>query len=216
MQLPLSEFVTVWTILAVNILSPGPNVLNTMATAMGSGRAAGLGAAAGVGLGIGMWCLSMSLGVAALFALWPAARILLTGLGIGLLLWFATRYLRGAWAGFRRRGSGGMAANEGLDWTRGFRRSLLVNLLNPKALTTWIAILAIFPVARAGAADVALLCAGACTLSFSIHTVYALAFSTPVAARVYLRHAWAISGATGLFFLGFAVKIAAGALPVSG
>ena len=207
---------TVWTILAVNILSPGPNVLNTMATAMGSGRSAGLGAAAGVGLGIGMWCLSMSLGVAALFALWPAARILLTGLGIGLLLWFALRYLRGAWAGFRRRGSGGMAANEGLDWPRGFRRSLLVNLLNPKALTTWIAILAIFPVARAGAADVALLCAGACTLSFTIHTVYALAFSTPVAARVYLRHAWAISGATGLFFLGFAVKIAAGALPVSG
>ena len=209
MSLPLGEFLTVWSILTVNILSPGPNVLNTMATAMGSGRPAGMGAAAGVGLGIGLWCLSMSLGVAALFALVPAARVALTLFAVGLLAWFATRYLRAAWAGFTRRGPGGMAANEGLTWHSGFRRSLLVNLLNPKALTTWLAILSIFPVARAGAGDIALLCAGACVLSFTIHSVYALAFSTPAAARVYLRHAWAISGGTGLFFLAFAASILA-------
>lgn len=209
MTLPWAEFVTVWTILTVNILSPGPNVLNTIATAMGSGRAAGMGAALGVGLGIGAWCLGMALGVAAIFAVLPMARAVLTFLAVALLIWFALRYLRGAWAGFRARGRGGLAEQPGMSLAAGFRRSLLVNLLNPKALTTWLAILSIFPVARAGAGDIALLCAGACALSFSIHTVYALAFSTPVAARIYLRHAWAVSGAAGLFFLAFAGSILA-------
>lgn len=74
MALPLSEFVPVWGFLALNILSPGPNVLNTMTTAMGSGRRAGLTSAAGVAVGIGLWCLGMSLGMAALFAALPAAR----------------------------------------------------------------------------------------------------------------------------------------------
>ena len=107
-------------------------------------------------------------------------------------------------------------ARDGLGLIAAFRRSLLVNALNPKALTTWIAILAIFPVARATAGDIALLCAGACALSFLIHSGYALIFSSPRAMRFYLRWSWAVSGATGLFFLGFAGKIALGALASSG
>lgn len=206
MALPWSEFLTVWTILAVNITSPGPNVLNTIATAMGSGRPAGMGAALGVGLGIGAWCLGMSLGVAAVFAVLPLARVVLTLLAVALLLWFAARYLRTALAGFRARGAR-LAEQSGMGLGAGFRRSLAVNLLNPKALTSWLAILSIFPVGQAGAGDIALLCAGACALSFGIHTIYALAFSTPVAARIYLRHAWAVSGAAGLFFLAFAASI---------
>jgi len=216
MTLPWAEFLTVWTILALNIASPGPNVLNTIATAMGSGRAAGMGAALGVGLGIGVWCLGMALGMAAVFVVLPLARGLLTALAIALLLWFAARYLRTAWAGYRRRGAGGLAERQGMGLGAGFRRSLAVNLLNPKALTSWLAIVAIFPLARAKGGDIALLCAGACGLSFSIHTVYALAFSAPPAARFYLRHAWIVSGATGLFFLSFAAALVAEALGQAG
>ena len=54
MTLPLADFLTVWTFLAVNILSPGPNVLNTISAAMSSGRPAGLGSALGVGVGLGL------------------------------------------------------------------------------------------------------------------------------------------------------------------
>src|SRR5690606_39909920 len=73
----------------------------TIASAMGSGRRAGLASAAGVALGIGMWCLAMTLGLAALFQTLPLARTALTVLAIGLLLWFASRYLHTAWAGWR-------------------------------------------------------------------------------------------------------------------
>jgi threonine/homoserine/homoserine lactone efflux protein len=206
--LPLGAFLTVWTILALNILSPGPNVLNTITTAMGSGRAAGFASAAAVGLGIGVWCLAMSLGMVAVFAVVPFAEEALTVMAAGLLVWFATKYLR---AGLR-----GLAGREvslkgvaGLDLRASFLRSLAVNATNPKALTTWIAILGIFPTAAAGATDIALLTAGACVLSLAIHTVYAALFSTRAAAAVYLRAAPAINLGVGVFFLWFAAKLAA-------
>ena len=207
MTLPFAQFLTVWAFLAMNIASPGPNVLNTIATAMGSGRLAGLGSAAAVGLGIALWCLCMSLGMAAVFAAEPAAKTVLTLVAVGLLGWFSARYLRAAWAGFRGQAAlpGG---GEGLTFASAFRRSLLVNVLNPKALTSWLAVLSFFPVHLASGADVALLCAGACAVGIAMHSIYALIFSTPAAARLYLRAGWVLSGAAGLFFAVFATRLA--------
>ncbi len=208
MTLPLAQFVPVWAFLAVNIASPGPNVLNTIASAMGSGRDAGLAAAAAVGLGVALWCLAMSLGMAALFAAVPGAQAVLTLCAALLLGWFASRYLRAAWAGMRGRPAppGGVA---GLGLALAFRRSLVVNLLNPKALTSWLAILAFFPVARAGPRDIALLCLGASLIATGLHVLYALVFSTPPAARLYLRAGWMLSGLAGLMFAAFALRLTA-------
>ena len=208
MTLPLAQFLTVWAFLGLNIASPGPNVLNTFASAMGSGRRAGMGSALAVGFGVALWCLGMSLGMAAVFVAFPAAQGVLTAGAAGLLLWFAVRYLQAAWAGYHghRTLPGGAG---GLDFTSAFRRSLLVNVLNPKALTSWLAILAIFPVASARGGDIALLCAGSSLVAVGLHTLYALAFSTPTAARLYLRAGWVLSGFAGLFFAGFGLKLLA-------
>ncbi len=100
--------------------------------------------------------------------------------------------------------------SDGLGWRDGFRRALLVNAVNPKALTSWLAVLGLFPVARAGAGDIALLCVGACVLSFGIHSAYTLAFSTPAAARAYLRAGWVLQAAAGILFTGFALRLVAG------
>jgi threonine/homoserine/homoserine lactone efflux protein len=206
--LPLGAFVTVWAILALNIMSPGPNVLNTITTAMGSGRAAGFASAAAVGVGIGVWCLSMSLGVAALFAVVPYAEETLTLMAAGLLLWFASRYVRAGLRGVTGRAVS-LRGVAGMDLRASFLRSLAVNATNPKALTTWIAVLGIFPTAAARPADIALLTAGACALSFSIHTVYATVFSTRRAADLYLRAAPVVNLVVGVFFVTFAVRLAA-------
>lgn len=213
--LPWSDFLTVWAFLALNILTPGPNVLNTIALAMGSGRTAGLGAALGTGVGIGLWCLGMLLGAAAVLAAVPATKIALTALAAGLLLWFASRYLRTALRGFaaRRRGLDWQPeARRGASLATGFLRSLGVLLTNPKALTTWLTVAGLFPVARAGAGDVALLCAGASALAVGIHATYALAFSTAPAARAWARAAPMLNLAVGLFFLGFAAVLIRGLL----
>lgn len=211
MTLPLAEFAEVWLFLAANIASPGPNVLNTVALALGSGRAAGFGSATGVGLGIGLWCLSMVLGVAAVLALMPGAAVALTWAAVGLLLWFAGRYLRAAWRGFRARSVSVPQGQDGAGFGTGFRRALAVNAINPKALTSWLAVLAMFPVAEARAADVALLCAGACTLSFAIHGIYVILFSTAPALRIYLRAGWLLQAAAGVLFTLFALRLVAGA-----
>lgn len=204
--IPWSDFLTVWMLLALNIATPGPNVLTTIAAALGSGRAAGLGSAAGVGLGIAGWCLGTSLGLAALFAALPAAQTLLTLAAATLLLWFAARHLRAAAAALRIGGRAPAAA-AGLSPRAAFWRALAVNAMNPKALTTWIAILALFPVARADAGDLALLTAGASALSLSIHAAYATAFSTAPAARLWARAAPAVNAAVAVVFAGFAVTL---------
>ena len=211
MSLPLQPFLAVWAVLAMNILSPGPNVLNTMMSAMGSGRSAGLASALGVAVGVGLWCLAMTLGMATLFEAVPPARRLLTGLAVGLLLWFAARYLKAAWAGVRGDAAR-IAARAGLSPRAAFFRSLSVNATNPKALTTWVVILSMFPVARAAPYDIAILCLGATLLAFAIHAGYALAFSTAPAIGLWRRIAPVISAAVGLFFIAFAVKLAIGLL----
>lgn len=210
MALPLSDFLPVWGFLAANIVSPGPNVLTTIALSMGSGRAAGMGSASGVGLGISMWCLGMTLGVSVIIGLVPDLQRLLTWAAVGLLLWFAWRYLRAAWSGWQAQTMRLPPTSDGLGWRDGFRRALLVNAVNPKALTSWLAVLGLFPVARAGAGDIALLCVGACVLSFGIHSAYTLAFSTPAAARAYLRAGWVLQAAAGILFTGFALRLVAG------
>lgn len=211
MALPLSDFLPVWGFLAANIVSPGPNVLTTIALSMGSGRAAGMGSASGVGLGIGLWCLGMTLGVSAVIGLVPDLQRFLTFAAVGLLLWFALRYGRAALAGWKARSMRLPPASEGLGWQDGFRRALAVNALNPKALTSWLAVLGLFPVARAGLGDIALLCLGACALSFGIHSAYTLAFSTPAAARAYLRAGWVLQAFAAILFTTFALRLVAGA-----
>ncbi|PZQ95487.1 MAG: hypothetical protein DI533_19450 [Cereibacter sphaeroides] len=206
MTLPLAQFFTVWAFLGVNIASPGPNVLNTIATSMGSGRAAGMGSAIAVGAGVALWCVSMSMGMAALFAAIPVLETALTLVAAGLLFWFSQRYLRVAWSA-RHGGLALPRGADGLDFATGFRRSLLVNVLNPKALASWLAILTFFPVATASPADIALLCAGAVGVAIALHSLYALVFSTPIAARLYLRAGAVLSLGAGIFFSVFALRL---------
>ncbi len=214
--LPPGDFLAAWGFLALNVLTPGPNVLNTIALAIGSGRRAALGAALGTGLAITLWCTGMILGVAALLAAVPAARTAMTLLAVGLLIWFASRYLRRAAAGFaaRRRGEPlAPEARRGMRLRDGMLRAMSIMMMNPKALTTWLTMTAVFPVARAGAVDVTVLCLGACVVAGAIHAGYALAFSTPAAARGFLRAAPWINLGVGLFFGAFAATLARSLLP---
>ena len=67
--------------LMVNVFIPGPNVLNTIATAMGSGRQAGLACALACGLGLLLWAIAVLLGAAALFAAVPLIEAGFTTVG---------------------------------------------------------------------------------------------------------------------------------------
>jgi threonine/homoserine/homoserine lactone efflux protein len=201
--LPWSELLTVWGFFAVNVLTPGPNVFTTIGIALGSGRAAALGAAAGVAPGVALWGVAAVLGASALFAAQPAAQSALTVAGGLLLLWFASRYLRRA----ARPGALDLRARRGATPARAFGATLAVLATNPKALTTWLVILSLFPAAETSLAARALLLVGMMAVATGIHVGYALLFSTRPAAALYARHARWIDAAVGLFFLTVGLRL---------
>lgn len=204
--MPWAQLWFVWGFFALNVLSPGPNVFNTIGIALGSGRRAALGAAFGVGPGIVLWGVAAVLGISALFAVIPAAQTLLTMAGGVLLLVFGSRYLRRALA----RGAARVRARDGISPGRAFMATLAVLATNPKALTTWLLILSLFPAGQTAPMARVVLIAGMAGIAMAIHVGYALLFSTRAAAAVYGKAAPVIDAAVGVFFLSIGVNLLAG------
>ena len=186
-MLPLSSFILVWSVVALNTTTPGPNVVNTIATAMSAGRRAGLGAAAGVAIGVALWCLCSTLGFATVFATFPGMERVMAFVAAGLLGWLALRALRLSWRGYLGARKGLPQASARLGFAEAMGRAVAISATNPKVLTTWLSIATLFPVARAGLGDVALLTVGSALIGLFFHSTYALVFSTEPAVRFYLR-----------------------------
>jgi len=192
MGLPWAEMATAWAVFGGNILSPGPNVFNTIAIALGSGRRVALAVVPAIALGVGLWATAALLGAAALFRRVPELQAVLTGLGGLLLLWFAARYLHRAWAW-----SDVVGAGRAMGPRAAFATTLAAN---PKALTTWLVLVSIFPAGTATAPAIAVMIAGSVAVASLGHLGYALAFSTRPAARLYARAGRWVTAAVGLFF----------------
>lgn len=199
-MLALSNFVLVWSVVALNTTTPGPNVVNTIATAMSAGRRAGLGAATGVAVGIALWCLGASLGFATLFAAFPGAARVMAVVAAGLLGWLALRALRLAWQGVNGARKGLPHAASQLGFGQALVRAVMISATNPKVLTTWLSIATLFPVAQADTIDIAVLTIGSALIGLFFHSTYATIFSTAPAARFYLRAGWVIYFIAGVFF----------------
>ena len=177
MALPWAEIATAWAVFAANILSPGPNVFNTIAIALGSGRRAALAVVPAIAVGVFGWSSAALLGAAAVFRRVNWAEPALTLAGGVLLLWLASRYLRRAWTWQPELAERVIAPREAFALTLGILAT------NPKALTTWLVLISIFPAGAASPAAVAVMIAGSVALAALGHLFYALAFSTRAAAR---------------------------------
>jgi threonine/homoserine/homoserine lactone efflux protein len=201
---PWPELLAVWGFFLINVLTPGPNVFNTIGIALGSGRAAGLGAAAGVAPGVMLWGVAAVAGISALFRLHPGAQTAVTLTGAALLILFGARYLRRA----RAAHEGDLRARGGVSPRRAFAATLAVLATNPKALTTWILILSLFPAAETPLSARVALVLGMAAIATAVHVGYALAFSTRPAAVFYARNAGYVDAAVGLFFLTVGLRLA--------
>jgi threonine/homoserine/homoserine lactone efflux protein len=120
--LKLAAFAAASLVLAI---TPGPGVLFIVARTLAEGRRAGLLAVAGVAAGNLTNAVAASLGLAALFALWPPAFTLMRTAGGLVLLWMAAQALRAPAAA---------AAAPG-------RQAFWVALLNPKTTLFFAALL---------------------------------------------------------------------------
>ena len=119
----------------------------------------------------------------------------LTALGGGLLIWFAFRYLRRAWFW-----SDSIGRNRVVTPREAFVLTLGILATNPKALTTWLVLVSIFPAGSAGPGAIFTMIFGAAAVAALGHLAYALAFSTRRAAQAYARIGRWINAGVGLFF----------------
>jgi len=195
MSFPWTEIATALAVFGANVLSPGPNVFNTIAIALGSGRRAALMAVPAVALGVLIWALAAILGAAVLFRQFPVLETGLTALGGGLLIWFAFRYLSRAWFW-----SDSIGRNRVVTPREAFVLTLGILATNPKALTTWLVLVSIFPAGSASAGAVVVMVAGSAAVASLGHLAYALAFSTRQAAQTYARAGRWINAGVGVFF----------------
>ena len=159
---PIGAFATASLLLAV---TPGPGVLFIVARTLADGRRAGMEAVAGVAAGNLANAVAASLGLAALFALWPPAFDLVRTAGGAYLVWLGI-------AAWRRDAAAAPA---------GGRQAFWVALLNPKTALFFAALLPAF-VDPAGSAVAQSLGLGALFVAIAAATDAAYALAAGVLA----------------------------------
>jgi len=175
--------------------SPGPATIAVATVAMSSGRKTGLSFGVGLSVGLAFWGVVAATGLGALLQTSAYALSALKLLGGVYLLWLAIHAGRSA--------ANTTEATSKIAMDRfGFKRGLLLNLSNPKAVFAWMAVLAI-GLGEGNEAGQVVVATGLCVfLGFLIYAFYALIFSTHGAMQVYRRtRRWIEGVVAGLFAL---------------
>jgi len=190
----------------LNVFVPGPNVLNTIATSTGSGYRAGLACALACGLGILLWASAALFGAAAFFETYPLANQSLIILGGSLLIYFAVRYLRKA---FNPQSQ--LESIQDQSFSLAFWQAFVVMMTNPKVLTTWLAVISLFPIITLGLQNILGFILLSAAASFSGHAIFATFFSSKTAAAMYLLLYHPLNGLVGIGFFFYGIKLLSGA-----
>jgi amino acid exporter len=185
----------------LGIASPGPNVLAIMGTSMSVGRRSGIALALGIAVGSFLWALLTAGGLSAVLAAYaPALTAIKIGGGL-YLLWLAWKSLRSAISADGVDGTG-LVGGRRSPFTY-FVRGLAIQMTNPKAALTWVAIISLGLDENAPLWVGISIVTGTTILSVILHIGYATLFSTPPMARLYSKARRWIQGGLSAFF-GFA------------
>ena len=193
----LPFLLTFYLAFCAGVLSPGPNILSIVGASMGTSRRAGVLMACGVSTGTIVWSSLAVTGVTALMATYVPVAIGLRIAGGAYLLWLALGFARKAAAADDLPVAGSRTEGSALGW---YARGLAIQLTNPKAILSWIALVAIVADPRAPLWVSAAMVAGCTIISFTAHTSWALLFSTGRVVAAYARAARAVNAAlAGMF-----------------
>lgn len=188
---------------AVALISPGPDFAVVTRLSIVGGRRTGLWVAAGVAAAIGVYVLVCVLGLSLVLAALPALSQVLSVAGALYLAWLGVQCLR----------SKGELPDEEPPAKPGqaFVTGFFTNLLNPKAMLYFGAILSQALTADLGAADAALLWLLLVAESFFWFALVATLFSSRrVLDGLRGRLLW-FDRAVGVVLLALAAKVAASA-----
>lgn len=173
--------------------SPGPATLAVATIAMGAGRSNGVRFGAGLGVGLAFWGLVAATGLGAILQASTVALSILKVFGGAYLMWLAYASLRSA----RQVNTRALTSRLDGEW---FKRGILLNLSNPKAIVAWMATLSLGVSTDNGLAQVVTATGLCVALGFLIYASYALIFSTNGAMNAYARLRRWIEGTVAVLF----------------
>jgi len=84
-------------------------------------------------------------------------------------------------------------------------------MTNPKVLTTWLAVISLFPIITDGVLNILKFILLSAAASFSGHALFASFFSSRTAAAVYLSLYRPLNGLVGIGFFFYGIKLLSGA-----
>ena len=191
----------------MGLMTPGPNVLAVIGTAMAAGRKPGTALALGIATGSFLWGTLTVAGLTALLTTYAEILTILRVAGGLYLLWLAFKAFRSA-ASKHDIKTIQLKADGGLSGC--YKRGLAIQMTNPKAALTWIAILslAVDPAAPVWVGFSIVLGTG--VLSIVGHVAYALAFSTRPMVALYAKSRRWIEAALGAFFCFAGIRLLTG------
>ncbi len=199
----LATIVGVWF---VTVLSPGPNFLATLQTALAQSRRAGLLVAAGIALGTTVWSTASLLGLGLLFqtAGWLYLTVKLVGgaylIFLGLRAIMTARNLGGPLA----------VATPAAPLTgwQALRRGLLVDLSNPKAAAFFASLFAVTVPPDAPLWFDVTVVAAVVVMAGGWYALVACAVVLPGVSAFYRRAQRVIGYATGALFMALGLRLA--------
>ncbi|NSX56194.1 LysE family translocator [Parasulfitobacter algicola] len=197
-QLYLPGILLAYSAFLLAIASPGPNILAVIGTSMAVNRSSGMALAMGVAIGSFTWAILTAFGLSAILATYASALIAIKILGGLYLLWLAYKSFKSAASPHdidAKELAGGRRTPIGY-----LKRGYIIQMTNPKAALSWIAIISLGLKPDAPIWVGASIVIGTFFLSVTIHLLYAIAFSTPVMVRLYGKARRVIQGVLGTFF----------------
>lgn len=184
------------------VLSPGPDTILILRNAFAGGRRIALYTVAGVQLGLLTHTLAATLGLSLLLAGWPAGFKIIAIGGAAYLGWLGVQSLRG---GVLTMASD--AAGLRLSALGGLRDAAFTNLLNPKVILLFLALMPQFVIVAHGQVPLQMLILSAWLIVLNILWQVPLALLANTMRRFLLRPRaqtalnW-VAGAVLLFFAG--------------
>ncbi|MBN9491074.1 MULTISPECIES: LysE family translocator [Pannonibacter] len=189
---------------ALGMFSPGPNILSVVGTSMAISRKAGVALALGISAGSLLWASMTAIGLTALIAAYASVLTAIKIVGGLYLFWLAFKAFRSAASTRPIIDPAGLAASSLRTY---FLRGLTVQMTNPKAALTWIAIMSLGLAHSAPASTALVIVVGTTILSVVGHIAYAVAFSTKRVVTAYDRARRWIDAGLGVFFTFAGIKL---------
>ena len=201
------SLVSVAFILAIGVMSPGPNFMVVARRSVTHGRGSGLATVLGVVTVSGMWAAASLFGIGVLFALFPLTHVVLRMVGAAYLFWLGVKM----WMHARDplgATSSGTAAGGGF-WSA-YRAGLATNLSNAKAIAFYTSAFSAAAPAPERTVMLWLALGVALTIALAWYGLVAVALASEPVAAAYRRAKTSIERVCGLLIIGFGAKLAAG------